>query len=199
MKTALPSIVLALGLFSPLALWAGPPALKIEDRHWEQLREGEVVTVSDASQGDAVYATSAVLIAAPVEAVWKVVNDKAAAPQYTKGLLRADVLSSTAKKMVVEQEMKVSPMPGTFTYIMEYHLTPYARVDFNRREGDLRSVKGYWKFDPVDGNTQTLLTYCLHLDPGFLVPQAIVQRGLKTSLPEALVAVRARVLRLAGR
>ena len=51
---------------------------------------------------------------------------------------------------------------------------------------------GTWLLDATRGTT-TIVEYQLHVEPGFWIPRVLVRHSLRTELPAALTAIRARV------
>lgn len=201
-------IVVGLGLCAlSLSLQAqteNPPSARdvvTDDADWKVLEQGEVVLLVDVNQkvskkdrgNPDFYPTGAILIDAPVEGVWNLVNDKEAAPDYVQSLIRCRIVGKGSAHMMVEQEMKMNGFPGTFTYIVKHVMRPLERVDFERVSGDLRDIRGSWQFIPVEENTKTLLIYALHVDPGRFIPQGLVRKGMAKNLPKALLGIKAQV------
>tara|TARA_R110002096_G_scaffold4493_27_gene20988 strand:- start:9163 stop:9795 length:633 start_codon:yes stop_codon:yes gene_type:complete len=202
------SIVVGLGLCalgsSLTAQTENPPTARDivkDDADWKMLEQGEVVLLVDVNEkvskqdrgNPAFYPTGAILINSPVENVWNLINDKEAAPDYVQSLVRCRIVGKGAAHMMVEQEMKMNGLPGTFTYIVKHVMRPFERVDFERVSGDLRDIRGSWQFVPVEENTKTLLIYSLHVDPGRFVPQGLVRKGMAKNLPKCLLGIKTQV------
>jgi len=176
----------------PIAASANVQIPNLSTSQWSELKKGNTVLLEKAEEDDPRSILGAILIDAPKESTWHVINDKEKGPEFTKGLLRASILERGQGYMLVEQEMKVGVIPGTFTYIMRHEMVSPHRVQFQRLSGDLKEVKGYWKFAPVEQNTKTLLIYSLFIDPGFFLPKGIMERSMKKKVPEALVEIKER-------
>ncbi len=169
-----------------------------DDAQWEALERGEVVLLVDVEakltraqkKDPRFFPTGAILIDAPLQSVWDLVNDKEGAPNYVKSLLRCKIVGRGKSHMMVEQEMKMNGLPGTFTYVVKHIMKPLERVDFHRVSGDLRDIQGSWQFVPVNEGAQTLLVYSLHVDPGFFVPQSLVRKGMARNLPKCLLGIK---------
>ncbi len=172
-----------------------------DETRWEAFNRGEAIILvgvegkpKDKGRLDPnQFPTGAILIDAPVQEVWDMVNDKEAAPSYVKSLLRCRIVGRGEAYMMVEQEMKMNGLPGTFTYIVKHAMKPMQRVDFERVSGDLRDIRGSWQFIPVEEGTKTMLIYSLHVDPGRLVPQTFVRRSMLKNLPKALYSIKTQV------
>lgn len=184
---ALPMSALASNLANPAT-----DAPVLTESQWSALQSGQPVLLDNRHEQDPRAILGAILVDTPVQSTWHVINDKEKGPEFTKGLLRAKVLEEGESHMLVEQDMKVGVIPGVFTYVMRHDMQPLKRVDFARKSGDLKEVKGYWKFIPVEGNSKTLLVYSLFIDPGFFLPRGIMERSMKKKVPEALVEIKER-------
>ena len=179
-----------------LTAFAGErPSAIASESVWSNLEEGKVEILhseTPPSKGDDRHVIAAILIDHPVKAVWDVIEDKESASEYIKDLKSATIIEDQGDYQLVEQKLKIGPLP-TFTYVIKHEATPPHRVDFNRVSGDLKNVEGYWEFHPLDRGTKTLLIYSLEIAPGIPVPPFIIKNSMKKSLPEALRAVKARV------
>ncbi len=166
---------------------------------WKQLRKGEVILLeisaailkAENAKQDQHAAAAAILVDAPPSAVWAVIADKEAAPEYIESLESATIIEHSAEYQLIEQVMKLGPLPKV-TYVVKHTPLPPHTVRFERHSGDLKSITGFWKMLPVDGGSKCLVVYRLGLKPGFLVPNFVIRNALKKSLPDALRAVRDR-------
>lgn len=163
-----------------------------KESDWKKLRAGEVIILTSSKKREEHGATSAILVDAPPKAVWAVIADKEGAPDYIDSLESAKVTKETKDHILIEQVMKLGPLPRV-TYVVKHIPKPPHTVLFERDSGDLKEIDGFWKFLPVDQGKKCLLIYHLELKPGFLVPGFVIKRSLKKSLPDALRAVRDQV------
>jgi hypothetical protein len=93
----------------------------------------------------------------------------------------------------IEQEVRYSWLLPTVRYVFRAQYDRPRRIDFHRVSGDLRAEEGAWLLSEAPGGSGTLVEYEMYLDPGFWVPQILVQRTLRTDLPEALSALKNRL------
>lgn len=193
--------VALLALHSGFALGEEAADYITSESDWKKLRDGEVILVeisakilkSERAKEDQHAAAAAILVEAPPTAVWKVIADKEAAPEYIESLESATIIEDNAEYQLIEQVMKLGPLPRV-TYVVKHTPLPPHTVQFERHSGDLKSISGFWKMLPVDGGKKCLVVYRLALKPGFLVPNFVMRNALKKSLPDALRAVRDRAL-----
>jgi ribosome-associated toxin RatA of RatAB toxin-antitoxin module len=169
--------------------------------NWAVVQAGEVVVLKpDTSQDDGPrHVVAGILIDAPVKTVWDSIADKEGAPQYVENLKSARILEKNSEYMLIEQKMKLSILLPSFTYVVRHTPIPYSRVDFVRESGDMKHIEGYWKFVPVADGEKTLLIYSLYVDPGPLIPQAIIRGSMKKSLPDVLRILQKRCAEVSGR
>lgn len=163
---------------------------------WNRLENGEAVLLPSKFRAkgfrDNRATSAAILINSSATPIWKVVTDKESAPEFMSGLRRSEVIQKASDHMIVEQEMKIGRLPGTFTYLMRHQTRTNESITFKFISGDVRDIQGAWEFLPA-GDGKTVLLYSLWLDPGFYVPQGFVQKNLRNGVPNAVRAVRDRV------
>jgi uncharacterized membrane protein len=180
-------------------------ALVGDEEKWKALQGGEAILLcdeKDAIKRGTKYALAAIIIESPVKPVWNVVCDKEAAVAYMKNLKSAKVLEQGRedglKFQVVEQEVKPSLFPVTYTYSLKHVMQPYSKINFRRVSGEMKEVEGSWRFLPLEGGTKMMLVYELQVTPGKLIPGFVMRSSLRKGLPEALTSVRDRVIVLAS-
>lgn len=104
-------------------------------------------------------------IDAPRDAVWAIVQDVAAWPEWQAPLGALDILETDAEGRAVlcavEFDAKVTKikMKLRCTYAAPAHLS------FERVSGDLSALSGSWTLDDV-GDGRTAVTYQLDVNPG---------------------------------
>jgi ribosome-associated toxin RatA of RatAB toxin-antitoxin module len=169
--------------------------------NWAAVQAGEVVVMKpdSAKEEGPRHVVAGILIDAPVKTVWDAIADKEGAPQYVDNLKSAKIIEKNSKYMLIEQKMKLSILLPAFTYVVRHTPIPYSRVDFVRESGDMKHIEGYWKFVPVADGERTLLIYSLYVDPGPLIPQAIIRGSMKKSLPDVLRILQKRCAEVSGR
>ena len=160
--------------------------------------QGEIVVRTlKAGSPSAGRVLAAVVIAAPVQAVWSVMVDVERSPEFIPGLRHARVLERGDAHELIEHRVKYAALLPEFTYRYRADYLPPERIDFHRVSGDLRAMEGRWALSATADGTGTVVVYTVRLDPGFFVPQWLVRQSLQKNLPEVLLALRARVRALA--
>ncbi|MEM6278236.1 MAG: SRPBCC family protein [Verrucomicrobiota bacterium] len=177
----------------PLENW-----IEIPDQ-WEALHRGDVVILDASAPGEEEKsdhsAMAAVLIEAPVLNVWAVLNDHNRSPDYIKTLLSSSLMEEKEDHALLEQKVKVGF--HKVSYVVKHTPEPHSIIHFERVSGDMKSMDGFWRFFPVEGeeSPSTLLIYRLSLKPDFPVPGFLIRKSLSDNLPDTLRSVRAEVYR----
>ena len=117
-------------------------------------------------------------IDAPLDAVWAVVEDVAAAAEWQRGLDAVTVLERDVQcETTTDAKLKVFTARVRFAYDSPGELT------WEQERGDLRSMRGSWRLEDA-GEGRTRATYTLDGDPGVLMG-----RFLKGALEERIRGV----------
>lgn len=180
------------GLSAALAL-AADGGLTAEELG--RVERGEVVVRSLAGENrSAGRVWAAIAVAAPIDTVWDVMVDVEHAPEFVPGLRRARRLERHGSDEIIEHTVKYLWLLPEFTYRFRADYERPQRIVFRRISGDLRALEGEWTLRASTDGKGTVVTYSVHLDPGFLVPQWAVRKSLQHNLPAVLRAVRERAL-----
>jgi uncharacterized protein YndB with AHSA1/START domain len=109
--------------------------------------------------------SSSAEIDAPLEQVWRLVEDVLAAPDWQGGLVAISPLERDAggRPMLVETEndIKIRHVKARVRFRYE----PPTRLSWAQEEGDLKSVAGSWTLEDL-GDGRTRATYAIDADPG---------------------------------
>jgi uncharacterized membrane protein len=117
-------------------------------------------------------------IDAPVEAVWAVVQDIEAAPEWQRGLDAMTVLERDEEGRAVQCETTTDTKLKVFTARVRFTYASPVELHWKQERGDLRSMAGSWHLEDAGGG-RTRATYTLEGDPG-----ALMGRFLKGRLEE---------------
>jgi len=127
-------------------------------------------------------------VAAPIDAVWAIVQDVERWPawQDTLGELRALEHDGEGRASVCQMQLDAKITQIKMKLRCDYQ--PPRRMSFQRESGDLSSLAGSWQLEDL-GDGRTRATYDLVVNPGgvlnFLLNDATTKR-----LRETLVDVR---------
>ena len=138
---------------------------------------------------------AAVLIRAQPEAVWAVMIDCREALGFVPGLRLCRRVDGApdGRWQDVEQEIRYSWFLPTVHNVLRADCDRPHRIDFHRISGDLKQEEGTWVLTPTSDGSGTVVEYEMYLDPGFWIPQALINRSLRKDLPAALAGLRERV------
>jgi uncharacterized protein YndB with AHSA1/START domain len=186
-----------LGTLLPIAAWAEGDWLE-DQTVQRQLADGQVaVHVAFDGDGSRVMVNAAVRIKASPEIIWRVLTDCDHAASFIPGVKHCRRVGSAPDGSweLIEQESKYSWLMPSVTTVVHADYKPLLRIDFSRVSGDLKDEQGTWLLEKeAHRPTSDTVTveYELHVDPGFWVPRVLVRHSLRTELPAALAAMRAR-------
>jgi len=171
---------------------------------------------------------AAVRINANPEAIWRVLTDCEHAARFIPGvkLCRRLETAPDGSWDLIEQESKYSWLMPSVRCVVRADYKRPERIDFKGVRGDLKDWEGYWLLepqgrqgpggtgDPIGATTSrssalartsaqapdevTIVEYDLYVDPGFWIPRILLRHSLRTELPAALTALRARSEDAAG-
>ncbi|MFT5467370.1 MAG: hypothetical protein ACI8UO_002474 [Verrucomicrobiales bacterium] len=163
----------------------------------EKLARGETVLFENPKASG--HAGIAIQLHATRDEVWAILMDPESATAFQPTLRSCKVLERTKTSQLIAQEVKIGFLPVIQFQIRSKRVTPKKQIEFHLTEGDLSELTGGWLV--LDGadfgqSGSVFLFHQVFLDPGFLVPQSLVQRSLQTDLPPMMKAIRARIFEL---
>jgi ribosome-associated toxin RatA of RatAB toxin-antitoxin module len=104
-------------------------------------------------------------IEAPIDAVWAIVQDVAAWPEWQATLGSLDILETDADgratRCAVEFDAKITQIKMK----LECAYSPPTTMSFERVSGDLSALSGSWQLADL-GDGRTAATYQLDVNPG---------------------------------
>jgi hypothetical protein len=185
-----------LGALLPIASW-GQGSWIDDQTVQRQLADGQVaVHVAFDGDGSRVLVNAAVRIKARPEVIWEVLTDCDHAASFIPGVKRCRRVQAAPDGSweIIEQESKYSWLMPSVTTVVHADYERPRRIDFNRVSGDLKDEQGTWLLEKEAHRPSDAVTveYELQVDPGFWVPRVLVRHSLRTELPAALAAMRAR-------
>ena len=199
LKAALIILAVARVLLDPVGAavpsdWTADPGVQ------RRLAEGEVVVQTasavdpDSPRG---RVRAAVLIRARPEAIWAVMTDCRQTPLFVPGLRRCRRIDGApdGRWEDIEHEVRYSWFMPTVRYVFRAEYDRPHRIDFHRISGDLKEQEGTWLLTQTPDAAATIVEYDLYLEPGFWVPQVLINRTLRKDLPAILTGLRERAER----
>ena len=175
---------------------SGPLLAQDLDLSWiahERLKTGQILAEFGDDRRFRGHIRAAVLIDAPAERIWEILEDCESAPEFVPNVLSCE-LRETLKEQnsqVFRQRVKVAWFLPAFEHEFRLDYKPYSRIDVNRVSGPLAVLDGAWWLVPGAGQS-TILTYFLNFDSGLPIPRFVVGRILQRDIPVVLAAVRDR-------
>ena len=126
-------------------------------------------------------------IDAPIDEVWRTVEDVLTAPDWQGGLVAMSALEREAdgRPTLVETENDIKVRHVKTQVRFRYE--PPTRVSWTQEEGDLKSVEGSWTLEDL-GEGRTRATYTLDSDPGRVLGMLIrgpVEAAIRAMLVNA--------------
>jgi carbon monoxide dehydrogenase subunit G len=107
-------------------------------------------------------------IDAPLQAVWAVVEDVAAAAEWQRGLDVVTVLERDEQGRAVACETTTDAKVKVFTARVRFTYDSPSALTWQQERGDLRAMEGSWRLQDAGGG-RTRATYTLDGDPGVLM------------------------------
>jgi uncharacterized membrane protein len=132
-------------------------------------------------------------IDAPAEALYDVVADIAAYPDWATGVKEVEVLERTPEGQVERARFVLEGFVKEIEYVLRYthdrpnRLSWVAEADSK----DVRMLEGSYSFSPVDGATEVV--YALSVEPNFTLPGFLRRQAEKQIVTTALRGLRKRV------
>ncbi len=146
--------------------------------------------------GDAAERT--VEVAAPADTLFDVIVDFEAYPEFLAdlGIQYNRVISQSDTAAEVESQVKT--MGFTEKYTLRYTLERPRRVAWELVQGKLtKENRGSWEIEPLDEG-RCRAQYKIAASFGWMVPKALVKKGIQSQLPKMVDAFKRRAEQKAG-
>lgn len=132
-------------------------------------------------------------IDATAEALYDVVADVAAYPEWASGVKEVEVLDTYPDGTVERARFVIEGFVKEIEYVLRYtHDRPH-NVSWVAEEGkDLKMLEGSYQFTPKDGATEVI--YALRVEPAFTLPGFLRRQAEKQIVTTALRGLRKRVV-----
>jgi len=134
-------------------------------------------------------ASRSIVIAAPIEEVFAVITDYEKYPQFLSEVKAVRVTDRRGGEALVHYEVQVLK---SIRYTLRTREEAPQRVSWSLVEGEfMRENRGSW--DLQRQGTETRATYSIEMTFGPLVPKAVVNALVETSLPKMLESFKKRI------
>jgi ribosome-associated toxin RatA of RatAB toxin-antitoxin module len=167
-----------------IALLLLPSFACAESTEWQTLQQGKVIVRQHTAPHTVPSVEAKILISKPPEKVWVVVSDQKTLLGEERKVKRVQVLSKTGNRQSVAFTVLMTHLLPSFNYILAQELSPPHALTFRRVSGSFRDIQGSWHLTPAENGSKTILSYNLKLDPGPLVPHALILAAVKSDLPD---------------
>ena len=137
----------------------------------------------------AISGSSTAEIDAPIEEVWKVVEDVVSAPQWQGGLKDIEELERDGDGHVTLVESASDAKVRTIKSIVRFTYDGPTRLSWEQEKGEMKSVDGAWDLEDL-GDGRTKATYSLEVDLGRMLGM-VIRGPLVDALRGQLVNARA--------
>jgi carbon monoxide dehydrogenase subunit G len=111
-------------------------------------------------------------IDAPVDEVWREVEDVLSAPDWQGGVVAIEALERDAENrptlVEIENDIKVRHVKTQ----VRFSYAPPTTLSWTQEKGDLKSVTGSWQLEELDAG-RTRATYTIDADPGRVLGMVI--------------------------
>ncbi|KAB8332204.1 cyclase/dehydrase [Scytonema tolypothrichoides VB-61278] len=160
-----------------------------------KLRNGEALV-----SGEKGKYTAKILVTGSPDLAWEVLTDYDNFSKFLPNTVSGKVITVNGNQKVVEQvdKRQVFLMNIQSRIRSATTETPKSRIDFRQIDGDLQSLEGYWKIEPVAPYSgakanQVLITQVVDAQPKSGTPKGVFYNLFKDSLGEIMIAVKKEV------
>jgi len=134
-------------------------------------------------------------INAPLDAVWKLVEDVEKAPEWQGGLKDIEAIERDSEGRAVLVESSSDAKVRTIKSTVRFSYDGPTRLSWTQVKGEMKSVEGSWELEDL-GDGQTRATYSLDVDLGRMLGM-VIRGPLVDALRGMLVKARAGELKQA--
>ena len=134
-------------------------------------------------------------INAPLDEVWKLVEDVEKAPEWQGGLKDIEAIERDSEGRAVLVESSSDAKVRTIKSTVRFSYDGPTRLSWTQVKGEMKSVEGSWELEDL-GDGQTRATYSLDVDLGRMLGM-VIRGPLVDALRGMLVKARAGELKQA--
>ena len=144
------------------------------------------ISQSEENRNNKIFQVAKIVIKASPEKVFKTFTDYDQAPKIFSYLKKSKIMTVDGPRKTICCEADLAGGLFKFEYVLEFIEHAPTLVEWHRLSGAFKINEGYWKFEPIDNGKATLVTYSKYIDGGFLFPQFLVKKELRSNMPVIL-------------
>ena len=167
-----------------------PPAAEINEQTLARLRIGEVLVESTQLDESGGAARVQAMFLSSARDVWYILGDCETNYQFVDGLRDCELLESDERQAMTRQAVKKHFLLPRLDYVFETVREPYEWVSIRLVSGDLKTMQGSWRFDPVGDGEALIVTHNIRVQPKILVPRWLVRRTLRNDIGNMMACLR---------
>jgi ribosome-associated toxin RatA of RatAB toxin-antitoxin module len=133
--------------------------------------------------------SSSAEIDAPLEQVWKAVEDVEKAPDWQGGMKDLHVLEQDGEGRPIVVETEADAKVTTVKTRVRFSYAGPTRLSWTQEKGDFKSIDGSWELEDL-GDSRTRATYALTGDTGRMLGM-VIRGPVEDKLRDMLVNARA--------
>ena len=144
----------------------------------------------DAAGAQVFEVTAGGTVKASPEAVWKVLTDYEAMPEFVPDLEKTKVLSRTGNRVIIEQAgvARFLFLSRAIHLVVQAEEEPMSAIDITLVNGDMKVYNCRWEITPLpDGGTR--IAYSGKLVPKFYVPGMLGSNLIRRDIERMMTAV----------
>ncbi len=125
LKPILRIVVAVLLLALPIQVGVGRTSPDLSEEQLDQLEQGDIVVSVNQAEGPARGTVEAtILIDAPVDLIWRIMNDCDEIPTFVPGVKECEVLDSGENWEIIRHEVKWIWLFPRLSYVFRAHYQP---------------------------------------------------------------------------
>jgi len=169
-----------------------------QETYHARLSKGEVIVETTKVAGSSIpEATVTAVVDAPPAKIWKIIEDCNKYPTTMIRIKEAKELSRSGSEIVCEVTAAMPwPISDLTAKTLAKHTVgpPVWSREWSLIEGDYETNKGSWRIQSFDlENTRSLVVYKVHAVPKISVPDGLIRKAQRDSLPDLMKNLRKKV------
>lgn len=152
----------------------------------------EVAVKRVDSEGEQVFeVTASGTVRASPAAVWKVLTDYEAMPEFVPDLEKTKVISRTGNRAIIEQSGVARFLFLTRTIRLLVHVSeePVSSIEIKLVNGDMKVYHCRWEMTPIPETGGTRIAYMGKMVPKFYVPGMLGSNIIRRDIERMMQAV----------